>query len=64
LHVGLDDDRQLLHRAFGDLGLQRFERQACALRPEGAALRLLLPERGDLARLRGVGHLEDVARLR
>ena len=31
LHVGLDDDRQLLHAAFGDLRLQRFERQTAAL---------------------------------
>jgi hypothetical protein len=33
LHVGLDDDRQLLHAAFGDLRLQRFERQTAALAP-------------------------------
>ena len=31
LHVGLDDDRQLLHAAFGDLRLQRLEREPRAL---------------------------------
>ena len=34
LHVGLDDDRQLFHAAFGDLRLQRLERQPRALRAE------------------------------
>jgi len=34
--IGLDDDRQFLHAAFGNLGLQRFQREpralpACAL---------------------------------
>ena len=33
-------------------------------RPDGTVLRLLLPERGNLSRFRGLGHLEDVARLR
>ena len=28
LHVGLDDDRQFFHAAFGDLRLQRLEREA------------------------------------
>ncbi len=51
LHVGLDDDRQLLDAAFGDLLLQRFERQAAALGAERALLGLRLAERGDLARL-------------
>ena len=55
LHVGLDDDRQLLHAAFGDLRLQRFEREAAALRAERAGLRLLLAERRDLPRLGRVG---------
>ena len=64
LHVGLDDDRQLLHAAFGDLRLQRLEREAAALGAERADLRLLLAERRDLPRLGGVGHLEHVARLR
>ena len=64
LHVGLDDDRQLLHAAFGDLRLQRLEREPAALGAERAVLRLLLAERRDLPRLGGVGHLEDVARLR
>ena len=36
LHVGLDDDRQLLHAAFGDLRLQRLEREAAALGAERA----------------------------
>ena len=64
LHVGLDDDRQLLHAAFGDLRLQRLEREPSALRAERARLRLLLAERRDLPRLGRVGDLEDVARLR
>ena len=64
LHVGLDDDRQLLHAAFGDLRLQRFEREPAALRAERAVLRLLLAERGDLTRLRRFGDLEHVAGLR
>ena len=34
LHVGLDDDRQFLHAAFGDLLLQRLEREAAALAAE------------------------------
>ena len=36
LHVGLDDDRQLLHAAFGNLLLQRLEREAAALGAERA----------------------------
>ena len=65
LHVGLDDDRQLLHAAFGDLRLQRLEREPAALRAERAALGLLLAERRDLPRLGRVGQrLEHVARLR
>ena len=64
LHVRLDDDRQLLHAAFGDLRLQRLERETAALGAERAVLRLLLAERGDLSRLGGFGHLEHVARLR
>ena len=65
LHVGLDDDRQLLHAAFGDLLLERLEREAAALGAERALLGLRLAERGDLARLGGIGHrLERIARLR
>jgi hypothetical protein len=48
LHVGLDDDRQFLHAAFGDLRLQRLEREPGALRAEGAVLGLLLAERRNL----------------
>jgi hypothetical protein len=33
LHVGLDDDRQLLHAAFGDLLLERLEREPAARPP-------------------------------
>ena len=36
LHVGLDDDRQLLHAAFGNLRLQRLEREPSALGAERA----------------------------
>ena len=64
LHVRLDDDRQLFHAAFGDLRLQRLERQAGALGAERTILRLLLAERRDLTRARRIGDLEDVARLR
>ena len=65
LHVGLDDDRQLLHVAFGDLLLQRLERQARALAAERLFLRLRLTEQRDLTRFGGVGQrLEGVARLR
>ena len=42
LHVGLDDQRQLLDPALGDLLLQRLERQAAALRAERPLRRLLL----------------------
>ena len=65
LHVGLDDERQLLHAAFGDLLLERFEREPAALGAERALLGLRLPERRDLPRLRRVGHrLERIAGLR
>ena len=65
LHVGLDDDRQLLHAAFGDLLLERFERQAAALRAERALLRLRLSEGRNLPRLGRVGNgLERIAGLR
>ena len=65
LHVGLDDDRQLLHAAFGDLLLQRLERQAAALAAERLVLRLRLPEHRNLPRLGRIGQrLERVARLR
>ena len=65
LHVGLDDDRQVLHVAFGDLLLQRFERQAAAFGAERLFLRHALPVGGDLPRLGGVGEcLEGVAGLR
>ena len=65
LHVGLDDDRQLLHAAFGNLLLQRLERQAAAFGAERAVLRLALPIHRDLARLRRVGErLERIAGLR
>ena len=63
LHVGLDDDRQFLHAAFGDLRLQRLERQARALGAERLLLRLRLAEVRDLPRLGRVGQrLERVAR--
>ena len=55
LHVGLDDDRQFLHAAFGDLRLQRLERESAALGAERAVLRLFLAERRNLARLGGLG---------
>ena len=42
LHVGLDDDRQLLHAAFGDLLLQRLEREPAALGAERPVLGLPL----------------------
>ena len=45
LHVGLDDDRQVLHAAFGNLLLERLEREAAALGAERLVLRLLLAER-------------------
>ena len=62
LHVGLDDDRQLLDVALRQLLLQRFERQAAALGAERALLGLRLPEGRDLPRLRRIGHrLERVA---
>jgi hypothetical protein len=64
LHVGLDDDRQLLHAAFGDLLLQRFEREPAALGAERALLRLRLAERGDLPRLAASATLERIAGLR
>ena len=65
LHVGLDDDRQFLHAAFGDLRLQRFEREAAALRAERPLLGLRLAERRDLPGFRRVGEgLERVSRLR
>ena len=64
LHVRLDDDRQLLHAAFGNLRLQRLEREAAALAAERLFLRLRLAEVRDLPRLGGVGErLEGVARL-
>src|SRR6187401_1761473 len=44
LHVGLDDDRQLLDAAFGDLLLQRFQRQAARLRGVRPLLLLVLAE--------------------
>ena len=65
LHVGLDDDRQFLHAAFGDLLLERLEREPAALGAERALLGLRLTERRDLARLGRVGDgLERIARLR
>ena len=65
LHVGLDDDRQLLHAAFGDLRLQRFEREPAPRAAERLLLRLRLAEVRDLPRLGGVGQrLERVAGLR
>ena len=65
LHVGLDDDRQLLHAAFGDLRLQRFEGEPRALAAERLLLGLRLAEVRDLPRLGRVGQrLEGVARLR
>src|SRR6266508_3952796 len=65
LHVRLDDDRQLLHAAFGELGLERLEREPRALRAERFVLRLHLPELRDLPGLgRVFQSLEGVARLR
>ena len=65
LHVRLDDDRQLLHAAFGNLRLQRLEREPRALAAERLVLRLRLAEERDLPRLDRVGErLERVARLR
>ena len=65
LHVGLDDDRQLLHAAFGHLLLQRLEREASALAAERLLFGLRLAVGDDLARLdRIVDDLERVARLR
>src|SRR5688572_5199194 len=65
LHVGLDDERKFLDAAFGDLLLERFEREAAALGAERAFLRLRLTERRNLARLRGIGDgLERIPRLR
>src|SRR6478736_2643349 len=62
LHVGLDDDRQFLHAAFGNLLLQRLQRQASALGAERLVLRLHLAILRDLARLGGVlERLERVA---
>ena len=53
LHVGLDDDRQLLRRRLRDsCCLQRFEREARALGAERLVLGLPLAERRDLPRLR------------
>ena len=66
LHVGLDDDRQLLHAAFGNLRLQRLERQAAAL-ARRARLSFACSWRNvrDLPRLGRVGQrLERVAGLR
>ena len=51
LHVGLDDEREFLHAALGDVLLQRLERQAAALGAERLRVGLLLAEPGDLARL-------------
>ena len=65
LHVGLDDDRQVLHVAFGDLLLQRLERQAAALGAERLFLGHALAIGRDLPRLRRVGQrLERIAGLR
>src|SRR5688500_3891386 len=65
LHVGLDDERELLDAAFRDLLLERFERETAALGAERALLGLRLAEGGNLPRLRRVGDgLERVARLR
>src|SRR3954471_4684850 len=51
LHVGLDDDRQLLDAALGDLLLEGLEREAARLRRVRPLLLLVLAEQGDLARL-------------
>src|SRR4029453_11698019 len=65
LHVRLDDDRQLLDATFGNLFLERFEREASAARTECAFLRLRLAEGRNLPRLCRVGHgLERIAWLR
>src|SRR5579864_6875982 len=63
LHVGFDDDREILHGAFGHLLLKRLERQPAALATE----RLLLCDRVAVARNvprldRIVDDLEGVAR--
>ncbi len=63
LHVGLDDDRQLLDVALGQFRLQRLEREAAALGAERAFLGLRLAEGRNLPRLRRIGHrLERIAR--
>src|SRR5687767_10195249 len=64
LHVGLDDERQFLHAAFGDLILQRLQRESPTLGAECTLLGLALAEHRDLARLGGIRHdLERIARL-
>src|SRR4029079_1431698 len=56
------DDRQLLHAAFGELRLQRFEREPRALGAERLVLRLHLAVLRDLPRLgRVFQRLEQVA---
>ena len=64
LHVRLDDDGQLLDAAFGDLLLQRFERETAALRAERFVLGLHLTVLRDLSRLGRIRErLKGVARL-
>ena len=64
LHVGLDDDRQLLDAALGHLLLQRLECQPAALAVEGLLFGLCLPVGDHLAGLdRIVDDLERIARL-
>ena len=55
LHVGLDDERQVLDAAFRDRVLQRFQRQSAALGAERLDLGLLLAEERDLPRLGRIG---------